>query len=114
MFNDKQIGECEVLAAVLTKAQIADYFGIHEDTLRAVEERQEEVFRALKKGKAKAVAGIGRGVLARALAGDNSASFFYLKCQGGWSEKIQIEADVETRVTLQLDGKDIDGAELGW
>jgi len=114
VFDDKQIAECEALAAVCTRTQIADYFGIHEDTLRAVAERQQEVFRALKKGKAKAVARIGQGVLSRALEGDNSASFFYLKCQGGWSEKIQIEADVETSVTLTLDGKTVDGKDLGW
>ncbi len=114
VFDEKQVAECEALAAVCTRQQIADYFGIHEDTLRAVEQRQQEVFRALKKGKAKAVAKIGQGVLSRALDGDNSASFFYLKCQGGWSEKIQIEGDLETNVVLTLDGKTVDGKDLGW
>lgn len=114
VFDDKQIAECEALAAVCTKQQIADYFGIHEDTLRAVEQRQTEVYRALKKGKAKAVAKIGQGVMSRALNGDNASAFFYLKCQGGWSEKIQIEGDFETSVTLQLHGKTVDGKELGW
>jgi len=43
VFNDDQVIELKALAAVLTKGQIADYFGISETTLRAIESRQPEV-----------------------------------------------------------------------
>ena len=48
-FTDEEITQLEALAAVLTKGQIADYFGISETTLRAIEERQPEVSDAYKK-----------------------------------------------------------------
>lgn len=113
-FDEKQIVECEALAAVLSKSQIADYFGIHEDTLRAVEGRQPEVSRALKRGKAKAIATVSRGALTRAIDGNDRMTEFYLSTQAGWNKTQIIEADLETHVTLQLDGKTIDGADLGW
>jgi len=37
------VTKLEALACVLTKSQVADYFGMTEKTLRAVEERQPEV-----------------------------------------------------------------------
>lgn len=50
-FTAEEITQLEALAAVLTKGQIADYFGISETTLRAIEERQPEVSDAYKKGR---------------------------------------------------------------
>ncbi len=50
VFSNDQVIELKALAAVLTKGQIADYFGISETTLRAVEARQPEVSDAYKKG----------------------------------------------------------------
>lgn len=88
VFDDKDIAQCEALAAVLNKEQIADYFGIDQNTLRAVEKRQPEVFHALKKGKSKAVAGAGMNLLAQSKRGNTAATIFYLKTQGGqqWRE----------------------------
>lgn len=114
VFDERQIQECEALAAVCTKQQIADYFDISDDTLRAIEGRQPEVSRALKRGKAKAIAKVGQGIVQRALGGDNASSFFYMKCWGGWSEKLQIEGDLQTHVTLTMDGQEVNGEELGW
>ena len=37
-FDDKQIAQVEALASVLTKARLADYFGITGKTFRAEEE----------------------------------------------------------------------------
>ena len=88
IFDEKDIAQCEALAAVLNKEQIADYFGIDQNTLRAVEKRQPEVFHALKKGKVKAVAGAGMNLLAQSKRGITTATIFYLKTQGGkdWRE----------------------------
>ena len=38
--DDKQIAQVEALASVLTKARLADYFGMTEKTLRAIEQKQ--------------------------------------------------------------------------
>lgn len=88
VFDPKDIAQCEALAAVLNKQQIADYFGIDDNTLRAVEKRQPEVSQALKKGKAKAVAGAGMNLIQQSKRGITTATIFYLKTQGGaqWRE----------------------------
>ena len=38
--DDKQIAQVEALASVLTKARLADYFGMTEKTFRAIEQKQ--------------------------------------------------------------------------
>ena len=88
VFDAKDIAQCEALSAVLNKKQIADYFGIDDNTLRAVEKRQPEVSHALKKGKAKAVAGAGMNLIQQSKRGITTATIFYLKTQGGpqWRE----------------------------
>lgn len=88
VFDEKDIAQMEALAAVLNKEQIADYFSIDDNTLRAAEKRQPEVSQALKKGKAKAVAGAGMNLLAQSKRGNTVATIFYLKTQGGkqWRE----------------------------
>ena len=84
--NETQVAQLEALVAVLSKAQVADYYDISENTLRAIEERQPEVSAAYKKGKAKAIASVASGLLQQARDGHTSAAMFYLKCQAGWSE----------------------------
>ena len=43
VLSEKQIIELEALASVLTKQQIADYFGIGITTLKEIEKRQPKV-----------------------------------------------------------------------
>jgi len=87
-FTPEQTAQLEALSAVLTKRQIADYFNISETTLRAIEDRQPEVFDAYKKGRAKAFAGMGQNLMKMAQAGNVAANIFYLKTQAGWKEDI--------------------------
>ena len=49
--SDTQIIELEALASVLTKQQIADYFGISLTALKQIEKRQPEVYASYKKGE---------------------------------------------------------------
>ena len=49
--DKNQLMELELLAGTLSKAQVAEYFGMTEKTLRAIEERQPEVFTADRKCK---------------------------------------------------------------
>ena len=89
--NDEQLAQVEALAAFLTIEQIADYFGIHRDTFRAIYERDEEVFQRYKKGKARAVDSVAQTLLSQAREGNLTAAIFYLKTQGGWKETQGIE-----------------------
>ena len=86
VFSEDQTKQVESLAAVLTKGQLADYFGITEKTFRAVESRQPEVSTAYKKGKGRAIATVASNLVAQARRGNVSAAIFYLKTQAGWKE----------------------------
>ena len=106
VFTSKQVIELEALAAVLTKAQIADFFDITEKTLRAIEERQPEVFTAYKKGWVKQISSMGTNLVKLATDGNVAANIFYLKTQGGWKED-QPDAQDIPPITIVLDSRAI-------
>lgn len=82
-----QIEEVRRLARVLTREQIAAFFGMSAVTFYAICQRQPEVSDAYQKGRAEAVGDVGRSLLARALEGDTASAIFYLKTQAGWREQ---------------------------
>ncbi len=86
VLSDTEIIQVEALAAVCTKAQLANYFDVSEKTFRAIEERQSAVSTAYRKGRARAIAEVGSLLLQKALDGDMKAVQFYLKTRAGWSE----------------------------
>jgi hypothetical protein len=85
-FDEDQVRQVEALSAVLSKGQLADYFGISENTFRAVETRQPEVCEAYQKGKSKAIASVATNLINMAKKGNVTAAIFYLKTQAGWKE----------------------------
>lgn len=89
--SDEEIAQVEALGAVLSIEQIADYFGIAKTTFYAIMERQPEVSLRYKRGKAKAIGSVSKGLLQKAQSGDNSAMIFYLKTQAGWKETQTLE-----------------------
>lgn len=91
----KQISEVETLAAILSTEQIADYFGISRATWYNLMERNEEVFRQYKKGKARAIASVASNLVTKANSGDLGAQIFFLKTQAGWKETQKIEGGGE-------------------
>ncbi len=102
VLSPKQVDQVEALAAVCTKAQMAAYFGVTEKTLRAIEQRQPEVFTAYRRGRARAIADIGSALYQKALNGDIRAMQFYLKTQAGWSEKKRLELSKSEKPPDQL------------
>lgn len=82
----EQVAEVSTLAAVLSQEQIADYFGVSRPTFAAICERQPEVFLQYKKGKARAIGTVAKGLLQKARDGDTASAIFYLKTQAGWKE----------------------------
>ena len=99
VFDAKQTAQAEALAAVLTKVQMADYFGISEPTLKQIEVRQPEVSLAYKRGKAKAIGSVGSNLLTQAKNGNVTAIIFYLKTQAGWKED---KEQTDTRPTVNI------------
>ncbi len=102
----EQVIELKALSAVLNKSQVADYFGISENTLRAIEKRQPEVSAAYKKGRVNQIAGMGSNLIKLAKAGNVSANIFYLKTQAGWKED-QAEAVDIPAINIVVDGRAI-------
>ena len=113
VFTSKQVIELEALAAVLTKAQIADFFDITEKTLRAIEERQPEVFTAYKKGRVKQISSMGTNLVKLATEGNVAANIFYLKTQGqgAWKEE-QPEAQDIPPINIVVDSRAIEKSPL--
>ncbi len=104
--SDEQIIQVESLGAVLSIEQIADYFGISKPTFYAIMERQPDVSLRYKRGKAKAIGAVSKGLLEKARSGDNAAMIFYLKTQAGWKETTHIQQETKEAV--------IDKSELDW
>lgn len=91
VLDEKELIEVEALAAVLSTEQIADYFGIGRQTFYDIMKRQPEVSVQYKKGKAKAIGSVSKGLLTKARAGDTASMIFYLKTQAGWKETHVVE-----------------------
>jgi len=91
VLSDEEIAQVEALGAVLSIEQIADYFGIAKSTFYSIMERQPEVSLRYKRGKAKAIGSVSKGLLQKAQSGDNAAAMFYLKTQAGWRESSQVD-----------------------
>ena len=89
--TEAQLAEVETLAAVLTTAQMADYFGIGRTTFFAILERDAEVAERYKRGKARAIGAIAQSLIQKARGGDTASMIFYLKTQAGWRETSAIE-----------------------
>ena len=68
--TDEQRGEIETLGALLNQDQIADYLGIGRTTFHAIMERDPDVGERYKRGKAKAIAHVAKGLLQKARGGD--------------------------------------------
>jgi hypothetical protein len=94
----EQVIEVGTLSAFLSQEQIADYFGIARNTFTAICERQPEVFEQYKKGKARAIGTVAKGLIKQAMEGNTSAAMFYLKTQAGWREtSVQEEENKEAK-----------------
>ena len=90
-----EIIELEALSAVLNQEQIADYFNFSHDTLNRIMKADDNVLRAYKRGKAKAIVRVGKSLLSQCDDGSVPAQTFYLKTQAGWSETKQDDGDSE-------------------
>ena len=104
----EQLAEVEQLASVLNKSQLADYFGMSEKTFHAIEARQPEVFTAYSRVKEKKIAEVAGALMKAVDRGDMRAIQFFLKTQGGWSEKNQLQIEAvknepeETNIEIKV------------
>lgn len=104
----KDVDLIERLAGVASQQIIANFFGIHINTLRAIMDRQPEVEAAYLRGKANTTIQIGEALISNALGGDFRSQKFYLATQAGWIEK----QDIHLRKTDDLPAHELPEDEL--
>lgn len=93
--------EIEALAARgLTLNQIADALGISDDTLARKRRQLADFADALQKGKATGIAQVANRLFEAAMAGDTTAMIFFLKAQGGWRDRHEIDLNVSGEVQV--------------
>lgn len=112
VFDEKQIKEVERFAAVLNVDQIAELFGISEATFYRILDRQPEVMRAYKRGRAVAAGRVAQTLFRRACDGDLTAAIFYLKTRAGWRETKHLAHSSEDGVFGVRDVEQLTDAEL--
>lgn len=87
VFSEEDIKQVYLLAARLTKTQLADYMGVSFSTFREIEKRQPEVAIAYQKGKAQQIDEVAGHLLEQCRKGNITAIIFYLKTQAQWKEE---------------------------
>ena len=112
----QQIRDVELLAAFLPIAKIADYFGISEASFHNLKNRNDHVFRAYKRGVAKAHGHAGN-ILMKFMQYDGEdnaqlqlkfqAAKFYAQTKAGWGKeekvlKIDIPDDATSLDVLKI------------
>jgi len=101
---DEQIIQVEALAAYLPINRIAEHIGVSPTTFYEIKKRQPKVSEAYRRGVTKAHIFVGSTLMSFIAEKANTslklqATMFYLRTQGGWSEKQVIETkDVTPRV----------------
>lgn len=98
ILTDEQIKEVEILAPYLSIEQLADHFGIRQNTFQQIMKRQPRVFEVYKKGKSHTIAFVAKSLLSKIRdEKDTTAILFYLKTQAGWSEKKDNKPIINTK-----------------
>ena len=114
VLTDAQRGEVEALAAYLSTAQMADYFGMARSTFFELMARDADTAGRYKRGKSKAIGKVAQGLVLKAIAGDTTSSIFFLKTQGRWREtdRTAEREQREARAAARADLADIPLNEL--
>lgn len=96
--TDDELDQLRRLAGLLNVDQIADYFAISKDNFEKMRAADPEIMEIYKQGRAGLVGKVAQTLVQKALEGDTQSLMFYLKTQGRWTEKLDVE--VKGEVTL--------------
>lgn len=103
------IAKVEELASKgLTLEQIASSLGICVRTLGRRKREMSDLSDAIKRGRDRGIAKIANKLFEAASEGNVGAMIFYLKSQGGWKDKIDIEhsGTINTNVSTKITDKE--------
>jgi hypothetical protein len=109
-FTNEEIDELEKLAPSLTHEQLATYFGMDDNTLRAIMRRDKEVFQVYNRSLTRAGILMIDKLYDKGMEGDYQSMKLWLSQRMGWTEKSKqeitgadggpIEKDVEVTITV--------------
>ena len=104
--DENALRQVEELAGYgLTLEQIAAVLGFSDRTMRRKQVENEELVAAIKRGKAKAAAIVGKSLFGRAKEGDVPAIRWWEMTREGRSERQQTEAKVEVVSDAETDAR---------
>ena len=96
--TEDELDQLRRLAGLLNVDQVADYFAISRDNFEKMRADDPEIMEIYKQGRAGLVGKVAQTLVQKALEGDTQSLMFYLKTQGRWTEKLDVE--VKGEVTL--------------
>jgi hypothetical protein len=96
--TDDELDQLRRLAGLLNVEQIAAYFGISKDNFDVMVKEDPEIMRIYQQGRSSTIGTVAQTLVRKALDGDTQSLIFYLRTQGRWTEKLDVE--VKGEVTL--------------
>lgn len=110
--TEEEVEQVEKLSSVLTVDQMANFFSISADNFHKILGRDQFVRDAYDKGRATALAAVGRGILQKALDGNVTCMIYYTKAQGGWRDQDQ-KLELTGRGGGPIETKDLSDDPVG-
>lgn len=90
---EKKISAVEVrhlASRGLTIEQIARCIGVSPQTIYNQKKKYVELFEAIEQGQARGIQTMANVIFEKGEKGDIDAAKFYLKCRGGWRERVEL------------------------
>lgn len=86
----------------LTEKQIGQYCGYCQSHWNTLRRKNPEINAAIDKGRAKMIVKVADALIDNAIEEKNvTAQIFFLKAQAGWSDKVEIKAEVNQNVSFK-------------
>lgn len=93
----------------LTERQIGQYCGYCQNHWNTLRRKNPDINAAIDRGRAKMIVKVADALIDNAIEEKNvTAQIFFLKAQAGWSDKVEIKAEVNQNMSV----KDMSETEL--
>jgi hypothetical protein len=100
--TDDELDQLRRLAGLLKVDQIADYFAISRSNFDVMCKEDAEILEIYNQGRSSLVGKVAQTLVQKALDGDTQSLMFYLKTQGRWTEKLDVEVKGEVSLASAL------------